>query len=70
MSAEIAGLLQGLQRDRFGNLKGERLRQLERIALSMKMSESDFAFVKAEVQQIRTAQMARLENWRRISGGH
>lgn len=69
MSAEIAGLLEGLLRNKDGNLKGERLRQLARIGLSSRMSESDFVFVKTEIQQIRKAQIARLEKWHRISGG-
>ncbi len=70
MSGEIAALLQGLSRDKFGQLKGERLRQLARIGLYMKMDENTFALVRAEIQEIRKAQLARLENWRRISGGH
>lgn len=69
MSSEIAGLLEGLLRNKDGNLKGGRLRQLARIGLTQKMSESDFVFVKTEIQQIRKAQIARLEKWHRISGG-
>ena len=70
MSAEIASLLVGLPRGRFGALKSKRLRQLEKIGLHTSMTNQDFAFVKAEIVQIRKAQIARLENWRRISGGH
>ena len=69
MASEIHGLLQGLLRDPWGRLKGERLRQLERLGMSMKLSESDFAFVKAEIVEIRKAQLARLEKWHRLSGG-
>lgn len=70
MTSEIAALLSGFSRDKFGQLKGERLRQLARIGLYMKMDENTFAFVRAEIQEIRKAQLARLEKWRRISGGH
>lgn len=69
MSSDIASLLEGLSRDKFGNLRGERLRQLAKIGLHMNMSESDFALVRAEIVEIRKAQIARLEKWHRISGG-
>lgn len=68
---EIEALLEGLQRDKFFNLKGERLRQLARIGLSMtaSLSDKDFEILKAEISKIRKAQIARLEKWHKLSGG-
>lgn len=70
MSSEIAELLKGLPRDKMGQLRGERLRQLAKIGLHMPMNEKDFALVRAEIVEIRKAQLVRLENWRKLSGGH
>ena len=72
MSSEIESLCVDLLRDAHGGLKGERLKQLHRIGVSMSgsLSEHDFTILKTEISKIRKAQMSRLEKWRRLFGGH
>lgn len=71
MREEIRSLLEGLPRNAFGLLKSERLRQIERIGISMTetLSPHDFALLKAEIVGFRKANERRLEQWRRSFGG-
>lgn len=71
MAYEIRSLLEGFPRDLYGNLKSARLRQLERIGLSMTASLDNLAFdtLKTELIEIRKKHETRLAAWRRAMGG-
>jgi hypothetical protein len=70
--SHLRDLLQGLNRDAYGNLRGERVRQLSRIALSMtdSLSDHDFNILEAEIISIRKTQEKRLQTWSRMQGNH